>query len=156
MLLLKSLPIIYPWVWAHNTRLTLPLFIGVPVPSQPSEFSCVCVSGVNCASIFMIFIGLLNCSHSGMFCFSFYCYYKTTTNNTSIETTTSNTGIETTTSNTGIERTTNNTGIETTTNNTSIETTTNTTGIETTTNNTGIGSPFISVGIIPFFLQDQF
>ena len=120
MLLLKSLPIIYPWVWAHNTRLTLPLFIGVPVPSQPSEFSCVCVSGVNCASIFMIFIGLLNCSHSGMFCFSFYCYYKTTTNNTSIETTTSNTGIETTT------------------------------------NNTGIGSLFISVGIIPFFLQDQF
>jgi len=30
-------------VWAHNNSLTLPFFIEVPVPSQQSERSCICV-----------------------------------------------------------------------------------------------------------------
>ena len=30
-------------VWAYKTSLTPPLFIEVPVPSQESERSCVCV-----------------------------------------------------------------------------------------------------------------
>ena len=33
-------------VWAHKASLTLPLFIGVPVPSQESEWSCIWVLGV--------------------------------------------------------------------------------------------------------------
>ena len=31
----------------HKTNLTLSLFIEVPVPSQESERSCICVSGVS-------------------------------------------------------------------------------------------------------------
>ena len=31
--------------WAHETRLTSPLFIEVPAPSQESERSCICVLG---------------------------------------------------------------------------------------------------------------
>jgi hypothetical protein len=30
-------------VWAHKTSLTPPLYIEVPVPSQESEWSRVCV-----------------------------------------------------------------------------------------------------------------
>ena len=30
-------------MWAHNTSLTPPLLIGVPVSSQKSERSCICV-----------------------------------------------------------------------------------------------------------------
>jgi len=30
-------------VWAHKTSLTSQLFIEVPVPSQESERSCICV-----------------------------------------------------------------------------------------------------------------
>jgi len=33
--------------WAHKTSITLPLFIEVPVPSQESERSCICVLGVS-------------------------------------------------------------------------------------------------------------
>jgi hypothetical protein len=35
---------------AHKTRLTLPLFIEVPVPSQENEWSYICVRGIHLAS----------------------------------------------------------------------------------------------------------
>jgi hypothetical protein len=34
-------------IWAHNTSLTPPLFIEVFLPSQESEWSCICVLGVS-------------------------------------------------------------------------------------------------------------
>ena len=41
----------------HKTSLTPPLFIGVPVTSQEGEraYMCVCVEGVDFASVFLHF-----------------------------------------------------------------------------------------------------
>ena len=46
----------------HKTNLTPPLFIGVPVTSQEGEraYMCVCVEGVDFASVFLHFC-LLDC-----------------------------------------------------------------------------------------------
>ena len=43
-------------VWACKTSLTLPLFIKVPVPSQESEGSCICVLGVSILPLSTILI----------------------------------------------------------------------------------------------------
>ena len=43
-------------VWVHKTRLTPPLFIEVPVPSQESELSCSCVLGVSMLPLSTILI----------------------------------------------------------------------------------------------------
>ena len=48
-------------VWAHKNSLTLPLLIEVPVPSQESKQSCICVRGIN------FLIGFWNCSDSVVF-----------------------------------------------------------------------------------------
>jgi hypothetical protein len=40
----------------HKTSLTLPLFIEVPVPSQESEQSCICVLGVVILLLSKIFL----------------------------------------------------------------------------------------------------
>ena len=42
-------------VWAHKTSLTLPLFIEMPVPSQESEQSCMCVIGSVFATVSTVF-----------------------------------------------------------------------------------------------------
>ena len=41
--------------WAHKSSLASPLFIEVSVPSQKSEWSCVCVFGVSTAFVSMKF-----------------------------------------------------------------------------------------------------
>jgi len=47
-------------MWAYKTSLSLPLFIEMPVPSQESELSCMCVGclqihrGINFASVSII------------------------------------------------------------------------------------------------------
>jgi hypothetical protein len=33
--------------WAHKTSLTPPPFIEIPVPSQESEWSCICMLGAS-------------------------------------------------------------------------------------------------------------
>jgi hypothetical protein len=43
-------------VWAHNISLTPPLFIEVPIPSQKSARSCICVLRVSILSLFKILI----------------------------------------------------------------------------------------------------
>jgi hypothetical protein len=43
-------------VWADKTSLTAPLFIEVPVPSQESERSCICVLRVSIVPLFTIFL----------------------------------------------------------------------------------------------------
>ena len=43
-------------VRGHKTSLTLLLFIEVPVSSQGSERSCMCVRGVNFVSVVLIFL----------------------------------------------------------------------------------------------------
>ena len=43
-------------VWAHTTILRPPLVIAVPVPSQESERSCICKSGVSILHLFTILI----------------------------------------------------------------------------------------------------
>jgi hypothetical protein len=55
-------------VWAHKNSLTLPLLIEVPVPSQESKQSCICVRGIN------FLIGFWNCSDSVVFFFPFYSH----------------------------------------------------------------------------------
>ena len=52
-------------IWLHKTSLTLPLFIEVSVPSQESEWSCICVLGVSIWPLSMILsIECWNCSDS--------------------------------------------------------------------------------------------
>jgi hypothetical protein len=43
-------------VWARKTRLTLPLFIELPVPSQESAQSCICVLRVSIFPVSRILI----------------------------------------------------------------------------------------------------
>ena len=43
-------------IWAQKTSLTLPLFTEVPVPSQESELSHICVLGVSIFPLSTIFI----------------------------------------------------------------------------------------------------
>ena len=44
-------------VWTHTTSLTQPFIIEVPVPSQESERSCICVSILPFYSIFQMDFG---------------------------------------------------------------------------------------------------
>jgi hypothetical protein len=54
--------------WVNKASLTLPLFTEVPVPSQESEHSCVCVLvGIDFASFYDFSIGFWNCSDSVVF-----------------------------------------------------------------------------------------
>ena len=61
--------------WAH--KIIWAFLIEVPVPSQESEWWCICVLGISILSLFLRFfhwkLGLLfwQC---GMFCFSFYYF----------------------------------------------------------------------------------
>jgi len=57
--------------WSHKTSLTLPLFIEVPVPSQESERSCICVLGVSILPLSTILI-LELFRQCGILCFSFF------------------------------------------------------------------------------------
>jgi len=66
-------------VWTHKTCLISPLFIEVTVPSQESEWSCICVLVVSILPLSTILI-----LHFGtvpivwyFFCFSFYFYRLT-------------------------------------------------------------------------------
>jgi len=43
-------------VWSHKTILTPSLYIEVPVPSQESELSCICVVGVSLLPLSMIYL----------------------------------------------------------------------------------------------------
>ena len=43
-------------VWAHNSSLTPPLFIEVPVSSQDIERSCICVLGILIFAFSTIFL----------------------------------------------------------------------------------------------------
>jgi hypothetical protein len=43
--------------WAHKSSLAPHIFIEVPVPSQESEWSCICVSGIELASFYDVSIG---------------------------------------------------------------------------------------------------
>ena len=52
-------------VWALKTSLNLPPFIEVPMPSQESELTCICVLGVFGSTILELFFDI--------FCFLF-CY----------------------------------------------------------------------------------
>ena len=64
--------------WTHQVNLFLPLFIEVPVPSQESEWSCICVLGVliDCASFYDFDIWFWNCSYSVvLIVFHFYYMY---------------------------------------------------------------------------------
>ena len=55
--------------FSHKTSLTSPLFIEVPVPSQESGWSCMCVLEVIGIVPFYVFsIGFWNCSDSMVFC----------------------------------------------------------------------------------------
>jgi hypothetical protein len=56
--------------WVHKTSLTPPLFIEVPVKSQKSELSCICVRGIDFVSFYNFSIGLWPCSYS-VVCFVF-------------------------------------------------------------------------------------
>ena len=60
--------------WSYKTNLTLPLCIKVPVPSQESEQSCICVLGLSILPLSTIRIfDFWSCSDSVVFlCFSFY------------------------------------------------------------------------------------
>ena len=50
---------------SYKTSLTPPLFTEVPVPSQESELSCICVLKVSFLSLTAIFsIGFWSCSDS--------------------------------------------------------------------------------------------
>ena len=51
-------------VWAHRTFTASPLFIEVPVQSQESEISYMCVRGTDFIFIYDFDIWLLNCSDS--------------------------------------------------------------------------------------------
>ena len=56
--------------WVNKASLTLPLFTEVPVPSQESEQSCVCVLvGIDFASFYDFSIGFWNCSDRVVFFF---------------------------------------------------------------------------------------
>jgi hypothetical protein len=46
-------------VYAHETCLIPPLFIEVPVPSQESEMSCICVFEVLILNLSTIFVWIL-------------------------------------------------------------------------------------------------
>jgi hypothetical protein len=49
-------------VWEHKASLTSPLFTEVPVPSQTSEGSCICVLGVlilNLSTILIFDFGIV-------------------------------------------------------------------------------------------------
>ena len=63
-------------VLAYKTSLTPSLFNQVPVQSQDSERSCICVFGVSIWPISVIlFIGSWNCSNSVVIFFSFFSFY---------------------------------------------------------------------------------
>ena len=51
----------------YKTSLTPPLFIEVPVKSQKSELSCICVRGIDFVSFYDFSIGLWPCSYSVVF-----------------------------------------------------------------------------------------
>jgi hypothetical protein len=56
--------------WAHKTSLTLPLFTEVPVPSQKSERSCICVlEDMDFASFYNFFYLILELFQSWNFLF---------------------------------------------------------------------------------------
>jgi hypothetical protein len=57
-------------VWVHKTSLIPPPFIEVPVPSQESKRSCICMLEV---SILPLFLRFLNCFDNGIsLCFFFF------------------------------------------------------------------------------------
>jgi len=56
--------------WAHTTRLTLTLFIEVPVSSQYSKRSCICVFGVSNLSLSAVLI-----FHFGIVPRVWYCLF---------------------------------------------------------------------------------
>jgi hypothetical protein len=66
-------------VWAHTTSLTPPHLIEVPVQSQESERSCICVLGLSILSLFLRFYyigyGFWNCSE-GIVYFIFHFISK--------------------------------------------------------------------------------
>ena len=55
------------WVWNHRTSLSTSLFIKMSVPSQESEWSCICVLGNNhfliwggAAGIFIVLVNFFS------------------------------------------------------------------------------------------------
>ena len=66
-------------VWVQKTSLIPPHFIEVPVPSQESKRSCICMLEV---SILPLFLRFLNCFDNGIFCVFFssqlYFIYRLT------------------------------------------------------------------------------
>ena len=63
----------YGEVWAHKTSLTPPLLIEMPVPSQESELSCICVLMVSILpfskNFYIEFFEMFR--YCSIFCFSF-------------------------------------------------------------------------------------
>ena len=63
-------------VWTEKTCLISPLFIEVTVPSQESEWSCICVSILPLSTILILHFGTVPIVWY-FFCFSFYFYNLT-------------------------------------------------------------------------------
>ena len=58
-------------IWVHKTSLNPQCFIEVPVPSQESERSCICVLGVSNLLLLTIMELFRQC---GIFCFYYIIY----------------------------------------------------------------------------------
>ena len=58
-------------IWVHKTSLNPQFFIEVPVPSQESERSCICVLGVSNLLLLTIMELFRQC---GIFCFNYIIY----------------------------------------------------------------------------------
>ena len=66
------------WFWMfYTTGLTLPLFNEVPVPTQDSELSCICVAkALMFASFYGLDIWFWNCWKCGIFFLHFIEYFS--------------------------------------------------------------------------------
>ena len=60
--MLFLLSVIYVLMWTHKISINPPLFIEVPVPSQESEWPCICVleeSIVTVSVVFLLHFGIV-------------------------------------------------------------------------------------------------
>jgi hypothetical protein len=73
-------------VWARKTSLTLPLFIELPVPSQESAQSCICVLRVSIFPVSRILIFDLGIVPTVWYFFVFHFITTTTTTTTTMYT----------------------------------------------------------------------